>query len=306
MGRYVRPLSYRLFQFVISLFTLIFLTFWLLRFFPGSPFNDERNLDPQILSQLREFYGLNQSLGEQFWTYLQRIFSGDLGSSMHFVGRSVHSLIWEYGRTSVFLGICAFALALAGSFLYLAATRLSNHRRKAGDLSLIILMSVPTLALGPLCIWLFAFELQWLPVALLENKMSYVLPILLLSLKPMISLARVLSSSVDLTMNENYIQTARAMGHPEHKIVLRFALRNSLTSFLSQSGPLFASLISGSFLIEVLFAIPGLGSQFVESVLNRDWPLILGLTLAYGFILLFTQLLTDFLILLVDPRVETL
>jgi oligopeptide transport system permease protein len=306
MGRYVKPVLARLLQFAVSLFILIFLTFGLLRFFPGSPWNDEKNLDPQILANLQEFYGLNENLSSQFFIYLKRVFSGDLGSSMHFVGRSVSSLIWEFGQTSALFGFSAFFLALVFAFLFLLVTRLSKAHSEKGDFLLLCLMSFPTLALGPLCIWFFAFHLQWLPVALLESRSSYVLPVLLLALKPALSLSRVLSSSVDHVLEEKYIQTARSFGHSEWKILTKWALRNSLTSFLSQAGPLFASLISGSFLIEILFAIPGLGSQFVESVLNRDWPLILGLTLVYGAILMLTHLVTDLLVFLADPRVESL
>lgn len=225
---------------------------------------------------------------------------------MHFTGRSVHSLIFEFGRTSAFLGGVAFIAALLGAFGYSILTRRFQSAKGKADFALLITMSIPTLALGPFCIWFFGFHLQWLPVALLDRPINYLLPIGLLSLKPMISLSRVLSSSLDLVLQEKYIQTARALGFSEWKIIHTQALKNSLTSFLSQAGPLFASLISGSFLIEVLFAIPGLGLHFVESVLNRDWPMILGLTLFYGGILMLTQLITDILILVTDPRVEAL
>lgn len=293
-------------QFAISFLTLIFISFCLLKFFPGSPFNDERNLDPLVLQNLQEFYGLDKNLPEQLFLYLQRLSTGDLGASMHFTGRSVHSLIFEFGRTSAFLGGVAFIAALLGAFGYSILTRRFQSAKGKADFALLITMSIPTLALGPFCIWFFGFHLQWLPVALLDRPINYLLPIGLLSLKPMISLSRVLSSSLDLVLQEKYIQTARALGFSEWKIIHTQALKNSLTSFLSQAGPLFASLISGSFLIEVLFAIPGLGLHFVESVLNRDWPMILGLTLFYGGILMLTQLITDILILVTDPRVEAL
>lgn len=306
MGRFVKPLFFRLGQFAISFLTLIFLSFGLLKFFPGSPLNDERNLDPQVLASLQKFYGLDQSIGEQFTLYLKRILSGDLGASMHFTGRSVQSLILEFGKTSAFLGLVAFLVALLGAFAYSLFTRKFQILKQKSDFSLMLAMSVPTLALGPFCIWFFGFHLQLLPVALLETPISYLLPVALLSLKPMISLSRVLSSSLDLVLSEKYIQTARSLGFSDWKILSHFALKNSLTSFLSQAGPLFASLISGSFLVEVLFAIPGLGLHFVDSVLNRDWPMILGLTLFYGAILMITQLVTDLLILVADPRVKSL
>jgi oligopeptide transport system permease protein len=306
MGRALKSLLNRFFHFFISLLILIFLTFGLLRFFPGSPWNEEKNLDPQVLAQLQKFYGLNQSLSEQFFTYLQRLASGDLGMSMHFPGRSVSSLIWEFGKTSAFLGLSAFLLALVLALTYLLVTRQMKTIRSFSDRWLLILMSLPTLVLAPFCIWLFSVQLQIFPVALLESPLSYVLPVILLSIKPGIALARVLAASVDQILSEQFIQTARSFGYSESSILMKWALKNALTSFLTQAGPLFASLISGSFLIEVLFAIPGLGFQFIESVLNRDWPLILGLTLVYGTLLMLTQMLTDLLILWMDPRVEAL
>ncbi|MEZ0391600.1 MAG: ABC transporter permease [Pseudobdellovibrionaceae bacterium] len=306
MGRLIKLALIRGGQFLISFLTLLLLTFTLLKFFPGSPLNDDRNLDPQVFQSLQEFYGLNKGLPEQLSVYLHRVFSGDLGASMHYVGRSVNSLIFEFGRTSMSLGLVAFALALIGAFLFSISSRYWPKCKDKADFSLLVLMSVPSLALGPLCIWFFGFYLQLLPVALLETPSSYLLPLFILSLKPMISLSRVLSSSLDLSLQEKYIQTARAMGYSEWRILSRFAMRNSLTSFLSQAAPLFASLISGSFLVEVLFAIPGLGYHFIESVLNRDWPMILGLTLVYGGVLMLSQLLADLLILIADPRVQDL
>lgn len=306
MGRFVRPFFLRLGQFAVSLLTLIFLSFGLLKFFPGSPLNDEKSLDPLVTLTLQEFYGLNKNIFEQFLLYLERLIHGDLGTSMYFTGRSVGSLILECGKTSGLLGLLAFALAIGGAFIYALTTRNFPQAKGWADRVLLILMSIPTLALAPACIWFFAFYLRWLPVALLETPQSLILPVILLSLKPMISLSRVLSSSLDQVLIERYIQTARAVGISESKILRKFALKNSLTSLLSQVAAVFASLISGSFLIETLFAIPGLGQQFVESILNRDWPMILGLTLFYGILLMLTQMITDLLIAFNDPRTEAL
>jgi oligopeptide transport system permease protein len=306
MGRYLKPIFLRLGQFAASLLILLFLCFGLLRFFPGNPLNDEKNLDPQVSESLKQFYGLDQSLTEQFIIYVKRVLTGDFGASMHFVGRSVESLMLEFGRTSFSLGVAAFAMAISGAFAFAIFSRLSQVQKRKYDFLLVVIMSAPTLALGPLCIWFFGFYLKLLPVALLDSKASYLLPLFLLSLKPMISLARVLASSLDQVLQEKYILNARSLGFSQWQIVSRYALRNALNSFLSQAGPLFASLISGSFLIEIMFAIPGLGFHFVESILNRDWPMILGFTFAYGSILMITQLITDFLIVLSDPRIKAI
>lgn len=306
MGRSVKLIFFRLIQSFISLLILIFISFGLLRFFPGSPLRQEESpLNPQVLEELRRYYRFDEGLLSQFSNYLSQVLAGDLGYSMHFVGRSVQSLIWEFGQTSLILGLSAFLLAFVFAFLYTMGTRSAKVEAKA-DLILICGLSVPTFVLGPVMIWFFGFHLGWLPVALLERGGSYLLPVFLLAFKPALSLARVLSSGLDSSMRERYIQTARAMGFSERQILSKWALKNSWLPLLAQVGPLFASLISGSFLVEVLFSIPGLGSHFVESVLNRDWPLVLGLSVFYGVLLITSQLFTDLLSVKIDPRVKTL
>jgi ABC-type dipeptide/oligopeptide/nickel transport system permease component len=305
MGRSVKLVFYRLLQSFGSLLILIFICFWLLRFFPGSPLNQVETLNPQIIEQLRSSYRLDESLWTQFSTYVGHVLTGELGWSMHFIGRSVQSLIWEFGQTTFFLGSVAFVCALAFAFLYSILTRFWKLETKT-DFILLLGLSVPSFALGPLLIWFFGFHLSLLPVALLEKASSYLLPIFLLSFKPALTLARVLSSSLDLTLRERYIQTARALGFSDWSIITKWALKNSWIPVLAQSGHLFAGLISGSFLVEVLFSIPGLGSQFVGSVLDRDWPLILGLSLFYGALLICCQLMTDLLSSRIDQRVNAL
>jgi oligopeptide transport system permease protein len=305
MGRSVKLVFIRSVQAFVSLLVLILFSFGLLRFFPGSPLQQEESLNPQVLEELRRHYHLDENLLSQFVKYLGQMLTGDLGWSMHFVGRTVQSLIWEFGRTSFVLGVSAFAIALSFALVYALGTRYWKVEQKA-DALLLCGLSIPSFALGPLLIWFFGFHLSLLPVALLEQPSSYILPIFLLALKPAFSLARVLSTSLDLVLREKYIQTSRALGFSEAQILSKWALKNSWLPLLAQVGPLFASLISGSFLVEVLFSIPGLGSHFVESVLNRDWPLILGLSVFYGSLLIFSQLLTDLLSRQADARMKSL
>lgn len=303
MGRHLISAFSRLSQFVASLIFLVVLCFGLLKFFPGSPFVDEKNLNPAVVEELKKFYGLDQNLFIQVQTYLSRVLHGDFGMSMYFTGRSVKSLIWEFGKVSLQLGVLAFTLSLLIAFLIAVFTRQESFRlKKWTDLSLIAGISLPTLALGPLLIWLVGVQLDLLPVALLETPASYILPVIVLSIRPALSLARILASSLDETLKEKYIQVARALGFSDRKILMKWAMKNSLVATISKAGFIAANLISGSFLVEVLFAIPGLGFHFVESVLNRDWPLILGITLFYGLILLTVQLVSDILIESISPK----
>jgi oligopeptide transport system permease protein len=292
-------------QSFISLLVLIFISFGLLRFFPGSPLQQDESLDPEVLRVLQKHYKLDENIFSQFVNYLGKILEGDFGQSMHFVGRSVNSLIWEFGQTSFLLGFAALVLALTFAVIYTIWTRRRKIETKA-DMALLWGLSIPSFVLGPFLIWFFGFYLSMLPVALLEKSSSYILPVALLAFKPALSLARILSSSMDQILQEKYIQTSRAMGFSEAQILSKWALKNSWLPLLAQIGPLFASLISGSFLVEVLFSIPGLGAHFVESVLNRDWPLILGLGIFYGILLIFAQLVTDLLSAQIDPRIQAI
>ncbi len=172
------------------------------------------------------------------------------------------------------------------------------------DLFLLLGISLPTLALGPFLIWLLCIQADIFPVALLEKPSSFVLPIFILALRPALSLSRVLSVSLDEVLRAQYIQVARSFGFSEKKILLKWALKNGMISYISQAAPVLVGLVSGSFLVENLFAIPGLGFYFVESVLNRDWPLILGITLFYGLFLLTAQWVADCLLEFFNPKLK--
>ncbi len=308
MGRYLRPIFFRFSQLLVSLVILVFLCLGLLQFFPGSPFVDEKKFDPAVVAHLENFYGLNQGLLSQFTTYLQRLLQGDLGQSMHYDGRSVQSLIFEHGVYSLQLGGGAFIIAVILSLLFslFILSQQTSKMRKTYQISSLILLSIPSFVLGPVLIWLFAFHWDIFPSALLESPASYILPLFLLSFKPTLTLTRTLTAQLESVMKEKYIQTAKAMGFSQWSLLTKWALKNALLTYFSQLGFIFAYLISGSLLVEILFAVPGLGQQFVESILNRDWTLVMGLTLFYGALLMLAQFVSDLMIALLDPRVESL
>jgi oligopeptide transport system permease protein len=301
MGRYLEYTLRRCIQFCISIGVLVVLSFALLKVFPGSPFSDETTLNPQVQAQLELAYGLNDPLPKQISKYIESLLSGDFGTSMRYPGRKVSTLILEFGATSLKLGFAAFAIALFGSLFLVIFVR--KVKSKNFDHTARLFGSLPTIVLGPLLIWFLGLKLELLPVALLEGPTSYILPIFLLSLKPLISLTRVLANSVDQVFAQDYVRTARSLGFSETDILKKWALKNALASYVIQTGPMFAHLISGSFLIEILFAIQGLGLQFVDSALARDWPMIIGLSLFYSSLLMLSQLLSDLALLKVDPRI---
>jgi oligopeptide transport system permease protein len=276
----------------------------LLRFFPGSPFLSEEQMNPELQLQLEVYYGLHENYFVQLGNYFHNLMQGKLGYSMHYLGRSVESLIFEFAMTSLKLGFMAFFIAVLFSMTYAILTRAFRFR-EALDPWLLFFYSVPLIVLGPFLIWIFAFQLELVPVAFLEQISSYFLPILILTIKPSLSLSRILSESLDKALEEPYITTAKAQGASDLRVLGLWALKNAWTPYLVQLATVFTSLISGSFLVEMLFAIPGLGRQFIESVMNRDYPLIMGLTIFYGALVLISHFLIDLLTQWIDPRVKT-
>lgn len=305
MGRYLNLVLSRVFQFLISMLALIFFCLFLLQLFPGSPFVEEKKFDPLIVQKLEEFYGLNLPLHLQFTNYVRNVLRGELGESMHYPGRSVSSLIAEHGAFSFQLGISAFLLAILFSVVISYSAFFFRMQRRIRNYTLIGL-SVPSFVLGPFLIWLICYQWQLLPSALLEEPKSYILPIFLLAFKPTLTLSRTLAAQLDHVFKEKYIQTAKAMGFSRQSVVGKWAFKNAMIAYVSQTSFIFAYLISGSLLVEVMFAIPGLGQQFVESILNRDWTLVMGLTVFYGFLLMLSQFFSDLLISILDPRVDSL
>ncbi len=290
MGRYLK----KIFELILSFFALAIFCFCLVRFFPGQPLVDETGLDPIVLESLKKSFGLDQDFFTQLLNYFKHVITLDFGKSIHFAGRSVMSLIADYGAISVRLGLLAFLMSILSTFVLVVFSRIQSESFKQRfDLLILMISSVPNLAIIPVVVYLFAVRLQWLPVALLEGPESYILPVLLLALKPALSLIRLVCVSLDENLLSKPILVGRSLGFSEFSILTKWAMKGSLISMLSQLGPILSHLISGSFLIEVIFAIPGIGYQFVQSILNRDWPLILGMTLVYGFILILSNWITD-------------
>lgn len=191
---------------------------------------------------------------------------------------------------------CAFLLAFAGHY--------NRFGKRIFEFSTITLLSTPILLLGPLMIYLFGFYFDLLPVALLEKPSSYILPVLILSLKPMSSLARLLYYSINENLNLEFVLTHKSFGFSDFRIYAKYVLKNSIIPFVSYLGPLCAVMLTGSTMVEIIFALPGLGTQFVEATLNRDSSLVVGLTLFFGFFVLIFQCLVDLTVWVLDPRAK--
>lgn len=291
---------------VASLGVLAALTFFLLKALPGGPFDEEMALNPLVKEKLMEHWQVDQSWFAQAASYIGALLRGDLGVSMVRPDRTVAEIIMQGVQNTLALNATALVLiVLSALFFSLLAIRYrGTWVESLIDQGVIAFLSLPSLFWGPLLIYLFGFYWNLLPVAFLTTPLHYVLPLLTLSLRPLAALVRILKNSMNDNIQQDYVRTAKAKGAGKWRILYHHVLRNSLIPFLSYGGPLMVSLLSGSFLVEVLFAVPGLGTEFISSLNDRDYTLIVGLTIFYGALLIIVNSLIDVLLRVVDPRLR--
>ena len=282
------------------------LTFILLRLAPGGPFDRERKLPPEVLANVEAKYHLHEPLISQYLRYLAGITHADLGPSYKYLDRGVNQIIAETLPTSALLGLLAlvFALMLSLPAGLVAAQFRNSWLDRCTMLAATLGISVPHFILGALLIWLFALQLGWLQAGRWDNAASMILPAVTLGAAPAAYLAALLRSSLIEALGEDFIRTARAKGLHESAVLLKHTLRNSLVPVLTVMGPLVAALVTGSFVVEYVFAIPGMGRFFITAVTDRDYPLIMGVTLVYTALLVAANLLVDLLYRAVDPRMR--
>ena len=302
-----RFLLKRLLQGLAVLLTVATLTFALMHIAPGGPFDRERRLPPQVLANIAAKYHLDQPLASQYLHYLKRLMQGDLGPSYKYLDRTVTDIVISTLPISALLGVLALALAL---FLSLPAGLLAAYFYNSWtDRSCLFFatlgISLPNFIMGALLIWIFSLQLGWFQAARWDSMASAVLPVITLGAAPAAYLTYLFRSTLMETLGEDFIRTARAKGLKEISILLKHALRNSLTPIITVMGPLLAALVTGSFVVEYVFAIPGMGRLFITAVTDRDYPMIMGVTLVYSGLLVAANLIVDILYSIVDPRVRT-
>ena len=280
--------------------------FLLVRLAPGSPFTSERALDPATQQMLESKYGLSGSLPQQLARYIGHVLQGDLGDSLKFRGRTVVEIISQSLPRSLLLGSISFALAL-GLGIPLGAWAAARQGRPAdhwlNGLALLTL-SIPTFVLAPVAVLFFSFGLPLFPPAGWGTPLQLVLPSLCLALPFVGICARLTRSGLLETIGADFIRTARAKGVSEKSLVLLHALRPAILPLVAYAGPLAASILTGSLVIEEIFAIPGIGQFFVSGVINRDVFLVSGVVLVYCLLLLLFNLLADWITALLDPRIR--
>ena len=291
---------------IIVLWVVMTVTFLLMHAIPGGPFTAEKSLPPAVKANIEARYKLNDPLLTQYKDYLANVTRGDLGPSFKYVGRSVNDIIAESFPVSLELGVESIFLALlvgvpAG---VLAAYRRSRWPDRAVNLLTTLGVAVPSFVLSALLVELFAMRLGWLPAAMWNRWASRVLPAIALAAMPMAFITRLTRSSMLDVLGQDYIKTAKAKGLSTGAVLFRHALPNALIPVVTYLGPMAAGILTGSFVIETIFAIPGLGSYFVTSIYNRDYTVILGITLFYSAIVIFMNMLVDLIYPLLDPRIK--
>jgi len=330
----------RILGFIPVLFTITLFTFVLMRAIPGGPFDfaGDRALPPQIVANIEAKYHLDWPLWKQFLSYLvgddilgeegtsRGVIRADLGPSLRYRSQSVNDIIKVTFPTSAQLGLLSVTLALfigvpAG---ILAALNQNTWIDYTSTFGAVLFLSIPNLVLAPILIWVFALSLSWLPVVGWGSKPPYllgflpqisellswdywshaILPVFALGTASAAFVARLTRASLLQVIREDYIRTARAKGLRERSVVIVHALKNSLIPVVTILGPMFAGLVTGTFVVEQIFGINGMGKHFVLSIGNRDYQVITGLTLLFGVMLVFANLLVDISYALLDPRIR--
>ncbi|MCC6179312.1 MAG: ABC transporter permease [Chloroflexi bacterium] len=287
--------------------TVYTLTFTLYHLTPGGPWDRERPVPPQAIEHLNRKYGLDRPLWQQYVDYLQGVVTRfDFGPSYKNLSRSVGDIILDFFPTSARIGLLATALAI-GIGLPLGVVAAIHHRSAADHASMLVAVlgvSVPSFVVGPLLIWVFALGLAWLPPGGIDGWRNYVLPAVTLSLFPLALVARTTRAALLETLRSDYVRTARAKGLRESLVVRRHALKNALIPVVTIGGLLLAELLVGSFYVETVFAVPGIGRYFITSVTNRDYPVLMGVTLLMTTVVALVNLLVDVLYAYLDPRIR--
>ena len=282
-----------------TLFVLATLTFFLMKLIPGSPFGAElAQLSPEVREKMMAKYDLDKSIPEQFVIYLKNAVTGDFGESMTRKGTEVSVIISRCLPATFKLGIIGITLGIVAAF--------TKKRWVENSVMFIatIGVSVPSFLYALLLMIIFGVMLQWVPIVGLKGPASYILPSLSLALSPISTISRLVRSSMKEVMKQDYIVLARSKGIPMLRIIIEHALRNCLIPVVTYAGPMLSFLVTGSFVIENLFSIPGIGAEFTNSVSNRDYTMIMALTIMFGAMIIIANILTDLLVAMIDPRIK--
>ena len=297
----VRYFAKRLGLMLVALFLIILVTFVIMHAVPGGPFTSDRNLSEEVEAALNAKYHLDDPLPKQFFDYLKGLLHGDFGPSYKFTGKTVNGFPVSGklgGITIIFVVLASIPMGI------LAAVKNGKWQDMLVMAVATIGVTIPSFVIASVLIYVFSFKLNVLPTYGLDTWKGYILPVVALGGYSISYMARLMRSSLLEVMGQDYIRTARAKGLSEIKVILKHAMRNALIPVITVLGPTIAGLLTGSFVIEKIFAIPGLGGYFVTSVSQRDYTTIMGVTIFYASFLMAMILLVDIFYCLIDPRIK--
>lgn len=306
----IRFIIRRLISLIPTLFLIVTFSFFIMKVAPGGPFSAERNPPPEVLANINKVYHLDEPLLKQYVRYLGNMLRGYLGPSFRYKDYTVNDLIGNTMPNSLILGITALCSALFFGLLVglVSAVKRNSVADYAAMSVAVIGISIPLFVVGPLLMLLFAVKLKWLPtsgwITGRQGLKTLIMPALALSLPYFAYIARLSRASVLEVLRSDYIRTAYAKGLSYPVVLFKHALKGAMLPVISYLGPAFAGIITGSVVIERIFLVPGLGTFFVQSALNRDYTLIMGTVVMYSIILILMNFIVDILYAVIDPRIS--
>lgn len=302
----IRFILQRLLQGLLVIFVLVSITFFLVRAIPGGPMSEGKSMSKRTKEQMEKYFKLDQPKHIQYFDYISKVVQGDLGYSMKKEGRRVIDIINQAFPVSLKLGLAAMAVAiLVGIPAGVLAALRKNSLIDYGVMVLALVgICVPSFILGPLMVIYIASHVSWLNTAGWEDATDWILPSIALGAGTAAYLSRLVRGGMLEVMTQDFIRTARAKGASQWRVILRHALKPGLIPAIAFLGPAFAALITGGFIVETIFAIPGIGQHFVTSTTGRDYTLLQGLVLFYGFLIVSANILVDVVQAALNPRVR--
>ncbi|MFN5560712.1 MAG: ABC transporter permease [Opitutaceae bacterium] len=302
----LRFFASRLLQSLLALIIIITATFFMLRFVPGGPFTSEKAVTPEILRNLEAHYGLDQPLWKQYFDYLGSLAQGDFGPSFKYPNRTVNEILADKLPVSLELGFLSLLVALLIGLPLgiLAAVRRNTWVDYVASSFGMVGISIPTFVVGPLLVLALAIHLGWFNASGWYSPIDRVLPCLVLGIAYAAPISRLTRGGMLEVLSQDFIRTARAKGASELRVVLRHSLKGGLLPVVSFLGPAIAGILTGSFVIETIFQIPGIGREFVNSAFNRDYTLVLGTVILYAVLIMALNLAADVVQAWMNPKVR--
>ncbi|MBQ9662298.1 MAG: ABC transporter permease [Oscillospiraceae bacterium] len=290
---------------LVTLLALIVVTFLLVHLMPGNPF-DIANLTPSNQEEMMHHYGLDRPVLEQLGQYIGNLLHGDFGISFKKSGVSVSDLIVQKAPATMRLGGIAFLAALVLGTLSGIHAAVTGHDAVRGAVLTFTTLgiSVPNYVLALVLMLVFGVQLKWFPVLGLGTPVHYVLPVTALAVYPLAQISRLVKSSFSEAMQQDYVVMAKAKGIAPVRVTMLHILKNAMIPVITAAGPMIAFLLTGSFVVETIFTIPGIGREFVTAVSNRDYTVVMGLTIFIGALIILCNLIADLLCALIDPRIK--